>query len=260
MIVEALQHLLLPCPRPLKRLGVLHGLIALQERARRCARAWAPHLAAARAAAAKGMEAAPGNKLAVVCGSGLLLDVPLAEMAARFERVVLVDLFHMPVARRAAKAFPNVEVLAHDLSGVLTRLAHDATVLPEPGAAIPFGTEADFVMTANCLSQIPLFAMDAAARSYPEDAVTAYGRRLIAAHLEALRACPGTVVVVTDVEQQRIALDGTLQASSDLLLGVPEPALIGRQEWWWDLAPAPEAYRDSHLRHRVVAGVLARRP
>ncbi|KJS40266.1 MAG: hypothetical protein VR70_06150 [Rhodospirillaceae bacterium BRH_c57] len=253
VILEALQHLILPCPRPLKRLGVLHGLIALQNRARRCARAWAPHLAAARSIAVAGMEGVSGRELAVVCGSGLLHDVPLAELAARFERVVLIDLFHMPAARRAARRFPNVEMLAHDLSGVLEGLT--GVDLPEPKAAIPFGGQADFVLSANCLSQIPLAAMDAVAGRFPEDVVEEWGRRLIAAHLDALRACSGVKVLVTDVEQQQVvAATEAVEDTADLLLGLPEPLLADRQEWWWDLAPAPEAFRTSSLRHRVVAG------
>ncbi len=253
MILEALQHLILPCPRPLKRLGVLHGLIALQSRARRCAKAWAPHLEAARAVAVAGMEGAPGRGLAVVCGSGLLHDVPLAELAARFERVVLIDLFHMPAARRAARRFPNVEMLAHDLSGVLSGVS--GGTLPEPQAAIPLGGQADFVLSANCLSQIPLAAMDAVAGRFPDAAVEDWGRRLISAHLDALRACSGVTVLVTDVEQQRVAVGtGEVEDAADLLLGVPEPPLADRREWWWNLAPAPEAFRTSSLRHRVVAG------
>jgi len=257
VIVEAFQHLVLPCPRHLKRLGILHGLIALQSRGKRCARAWAPHLAAAKAAARAGMDAARGRGLAVVCGSGLLLDVPLADLAVRFDRVVLIDLFHMPAARRAARAFPNVELLAHDLSGVLEVMAGRPDALPPPSATIPFGAEADFVLSANCLSQIPLAAMEAAWGRFPEDEVDAWGSGLIAAHLDALRACRGTVVAVMDVEQYRINVhSGATEGVSDLLLGLPEPALTGRREWLWDLAPAPEAFRHASLRHRVVAGVL----
>lgn len=261
MILEALQHLVLPCPRPLKRLGVLHGLIALQSRARRCANAWAPHLDAARAVAVAGMDEAPGHGLAVVCGSGLLHDVPLADLAGRFERVVLIDLFHMPAARRAARRFSNVEMLAHDLSGVLGGglgggMPGDS--LPEPQATIPFGAQADYVLSANCLSQIPLAAMDAVAGRFPDDVVEDWGRRLMSAHLDGLRACSGVKVLVTDVEQQRVAAKtGAVEEVADLLLGLPEPALADRRDWWWTLAPAPEAFRTSSLRHRVVAGWVA---
>lgn len=259
MIAELLQYLFLPKAARARRLGVLHGLIALQARSRRCAAAWAPHQQAARAAIVAAMDHAPGNGLAVVCGSGLLQDVPLEELAGRFAQVVLVDLYHMPVARKAAARHGNVALVEHDLSGVLEALVVAPDVLPAPAAAIPHGAEADLVVSATCLSQIPLAALDLA-RTAGDPVLEVWASRLVAAHLDALRACRGVAVLVSDVEQRRMAVaDGRVEETRDLLFGVPEPALAGRREWWWDLALAPEAFPRSHLRHRVVAGRLEAR-
>lgn len=252
MIAELLQYLFLPGARQARRLGVLHGLVALQARARRCAAAWAPHLTASREAIVAAMDHAPGNGLAVVCGSGLLLDVPLDMLAGRFGKVVLVDLYHMPAARKAARRHRNVTLLEHDLSGVLAAVAADPAARPEPAAAIPFAAEADLVVSANCLSQIPLGGLDLLAADDPP-----WAARLVRAHLDALGACRGAAVLVSDTVQYRLAVaDGRVEATSDLLFGVHEPALADRRDWWWDLAPAPEAWPRSHVRHRVVAGRL----
>lgn len=259
MIAELIQYLLLPGAARARRLGVLHGLIALRARSRRCAARWAPHQAASKAAIVAAIDHAPGRRLAVVCGSGLLQDVPLDALAARFERVVLVDLYHMPAARRAARRHGAVALLEHDLSGVLEALAADPGRLPEPAATIPHAEEADLVVSANCLSQIPLGALDLAARGDAARDASAWAGRLVAAHLDALRACSGVAVLVSDVEQHRVAAaDGRVEAVSDLLFGVPEPVLADHREWWWDLAPAPEAHARSHVRHRVVAGRIPR--
>lgn len=255
MIVELLHYLFLPHARLARRVGALRGLIALDARARRCRHAWAPHQAASKAAIVAALDHVPGRDLAVVCGSGLLQDVPLEALAERFARVVLVDLCHLPAARAAARRFATVSLLEHDLSGVLEALAARPATLPEPAASIPDADRADLVVSANCLSQIPLGALGLAKAD--DDALAAWAPRLVAAHLDALRACAGTVVLVSDVEQHRLkAADGMVEDTTDLLFGVPEPALLDRREWWWDLAPAPEALRASHLRHRVVAGRL----
>jgi hypothetical protein len=41
--------------------------------------------------------------IAVILGSGSLLEVPLSALIERFERVRLVDIFHMPQVSREAK-------------------------------------------------------------------------------------------------------------------------------------------------------------
>lgn len=261
MLFEAVQHLLIPCPRPLKRLGVLRGLIALQQRAWRCRGAWAPHRQAAAQAARDGMDSAPGRGLAVVYGSGLLLEVPLADLAARFGRVVLVDLFHMPAVRRAVAGFANVELRAHDLGGVMEALTDSLASgrLPPPCPSLPLIAEADFVLSANCLSQIPLDPMAVAWQraDVDDDAVAAWGRALIDGHLAGLAQARGAVTLVTDTRRRRVhARDGTIVDEEDLLLGATLPPLAGQRAWWWDIAPAPEAFARVSVRHHVVAGTL----
>lgn len=261
MILEALRHILLPCPRPLKRLGVLRGLIALEQRERRCRAAWAPHRAAAQDVIRAAAQGLPKGGTAVILGSGLLLEVPLADLAGQFDRVVLVDLFHMPAVRRAAAVFGNVECVIHDLGGVLHALTESPLALPPPRPSLPPGTEdAALVVSANCLSQIPLDPM-AAARSRADDGeqaeVMTWGRALIAGHLATLAACRGRVVLLTDIRRRVVhKRDGTVMEEDDLLLGVPLPILADRRTWRWSIAPAPEEYRHWNVEHEVVAGTL----
>lgn len=256
MLREILIHWLTPCPAPLKRLGYLHDLIAVEARWRRCRAAWEPHLEATRAQVRKAIAAAPGRDLCVVVGAGLLLDVPLADLAAAFRRVVLVDVCWMGRSRRAARRFRNVDLEARDVTGLAAACLDAVAIPPVPAADIPGLAEADLVLSLNCLSQLPLnprHALEALPQATPE-ALDAFCRAIISAHVQALGAAPGLALLVTDVAAEReLTADGQ-RLSEDLLFGHPRPA--GGESWWWNLAPAPEEDRRWHLRHRVVAGRL----
>lgn len=254
MIVEALQHALTPCPVVWRRMGYLHGMIAVQARHRRNRAAWAPHLEASAAQVLAAAEACAGRDLAVVLGAGLLLDVPLDALAERFRRVVLVDLCWLAATRLRARRYANVALLTHDVTG-LAAACHRADGLPTvPPGDLPFAAEADLVCSLNILSQLPLHPRQALARApgVTGAMLDAFGRAVIAAHVEALSAVPGVALLVTDVRAERVLKTTGAVLSQDLLHGHPHPA--GGDSWTWDIAPAPEEDRRYDLRHVVMAG------
>ncbi|WP_404382073.1 hypothetical protein [Caenispirillum salinarum] len=245
-----------PCPRPIRRLGYLHDLIAVRARHRRCRDAWAPHLAATRERVAAAAEAAPGRDLAVVLGAGLLLDVPLDVLAAAFRRVVLVDVCWLGETRRAVRRFGNVDLLDHDVTG-LAAACQDTTSIPAvPRGSIPYLRDADLVCSLNCLSQLPLNPR-LALESLPgvsADRLDRFSRAVVAAHVEALADAPGLALLVADTTAERVLKSTGDALSRDLLFGHPHPD--GGDTWWWDIAPAPEEDRRYDLRHKVVAGLV----
>lgn len=254
MLRELLTLWTTACPPAIRRLGYLHGLIAVEARWRRCRQAWAPHLAATRAQVEQAVAAAPGRDLCVVVGAGLLLDVPLESLAAAFRRVVLVDVCWLRHSRRAARRFPNVELVSRDVTGVAAACLGASAIPAVPAADIPHLAEADVVLSLNCLSQLPLnprHALEHLPEATPER-LDAFCRAVIAAHVEALRSAPGLALLVTDVTAERVLTRDGQRLSEDLLFGHPHPE--GGAAWWWDLASAPEEDRRWNLRHRVVAG------
>jgi hypothetical protein len=264
VIVEALRHAVIRCPRPLKRLGVLHDLIALDARARRQSRAWAPHREACHAAILGFAERPAGRRLAVVIGTGLLLEIPLEALAGRFDRVLCLDLFHMPAVRRRAGRLANVILVDHDVTGLLDALPKAAATagLPTPEASLPFAAEADLVVSANLVSQLPLAPVAAAGATgrHSPLALDAWARRIVASHFEALSGLAGAVGLIADVARHKTPAGETRPVDWwDPLNGAALPALEERREWWWDIAPAPEEERRFDYRHRVVAGMVAGR-
>ncbi len=156
MIGEILRYLTTLAPERTRKFGYLKRLIALEFRAKRCKEAWAPHQRSTRAFILKAAKMCERRQIAVVVGSGLLLEVPLEELAEEFERVFLVDIFHMPQVRRAVKKHGNVKLLTGDVTGVFAAMKErrpPGSHTPAPAARIPHLKEADLIVSCMCLTQ-----------------------------------------------------------------------------------------------------------
>ncbi|MGF3027153.1 hypothetical protein ACQVP2_30605 [Methylobacterium aquaticum] len=252
MLLDLLHWLTLPASLPARRLGYVGDSVRLAARSRRCRAAWAPHLAAAKEAVRAAMRDLPRRDTVVVLGSGLLDDVPIDDLSACFRRVVLVDAVHPWRGRWRARRHSAVSRLTHDLSGTQDLLLGRGQAF---GAMLPpVCREADLVVSANLLSQLPLLPvarLKAAGRLGPWTEPEAFGRRIVAAHLDALAELPARICLVTDRNETEEDRDGRALERFDLLYGV-DPGLAAL-EWDWVLAPFGEAARDRRLVHRVAA-------
>lgn len=259
MLAELLTSLLTPFPRIPRRMGHLAEQIAIRARERRVRAAWAPHLAASRAAMLAAAGRCPGRGRCVVVGAGLCLDVPLAELAARFAEVVLLDVGFL---ERGGPA--NVRRIAWDATGCLEAWHADprmdvdeALALAERDPGWPSGLgDPDLTVSANIISQLDLLPAPWLARRRwrPDDFAERLGTVLARTHLRWLRARPGTRALIGDLAATLIPADGTSPTTRPLppsQLGLRDPD----QGWDWDIAPIPEWNRREHLRHRVGAWI-----
>ena len=249
MLVDLVHYLTLPAPLAHRRFGYVRDSIWLRSRARRCRAAWAPHLAAARAVVRAAIATTPGRDTVVVLGSGLLDDVPLADLATAFRRVVLVDAVHPWTARFQARRFANVALFTTDLSGALPLLRGRADDLVPALPPVCTAPGVDLVVSANLLSQLPILPVE----RLPDRSrwtAAALGERIVAPHLDALAGLRARVCLITDVEAIEEDRAGRVIERSDLLYGVDPGA--PDDAWLWDLAPFGEAGRDRRIRHRVL--------
>ncbi len=254
MIAELFRYLVTPCPRYVRAMGYLDEQVSIKGRHDRCRRAWEPHLERTKAVIRAAMRKCPARRKAVIFGSGMLLDVPLSELAAEFAQVVLVDVVH-PMG--AGWRLANVTALAADVTGTaetVYRLAKRGGQ-PLPRVAPQLfcdDAEVDLVASVNLLSQLPYIPCKylSMAGTYTADEITAYGRDVVLAHLDYLRRLPGVAALVCDLERLTVDRTGALVERLSALRGVKLP--WSGEEWVWDLAPRGEASPIYSYQRRVI--------
>jgi hypothetical protein len=259
MFSELIEYALTPCPRYARRMGYLYESIAIRARAARCRAAWAPHQERTRAVIRKAMGRCKQRRRAVVLGSGPLLDVPLAELAAGFAEVILVDIVQ-PLGSRWRRRLPNVRAMTADITGVaeqVFRVARDAKAeLPraEPDLFCD-DQEVDLVASVNLLSQLPYMPVEYLTRAgeHASEKIEAFARDVVTAHQSYLKRAPGVAAMIADVEMLTVDAKGNIIAREDTIYGTPAPR--ADEEWIWKLAPRPEIHR-LYSYHRRVIGVI----
>jgi hypothetical protein len=261
MLAEAFQFLTTPCSPVSRRFSYLKQAIALEARYRRCRDAWSLHLDKSQALIRAAIEQCSQHREVVVLGSGLLLDVPIDDLSARFDHVVLVDMVHLRGVRRRLKAFDNVELVEIDVTGVARPLSdlidpQSQRPWPEPNFDMCLFEGADLVVSANILSQLPLLPSDhlKCMGCTDDEAIHRYKRAIVDHHLRLLDQLTCTVCFMADVERRTIS-NAAPHEAEDLLLGA-QP-LIETNSWMWNIAPAPEVNWQTHVHHRVVGGILS---
>jgi len=266
MIGEFLRYLTTLAPERVRKFGYLRRLIALEFRAKRCAAAWEPHIRSTRAFITKAADLCERQKIVVVVGSGLLLDVPLKALADRFERVFLVDMFHMPQVRREAKRHFNVKLLTGDVTGIFAAMKENrapGASVPAPPPRIPHLKEADLIISCNCLTQLagPFAEYFEKTRGFSELDSDKLAYQVMEQHCKAIaHEATGVGVIITDTE--RFAMQGDKVVSrGDLLRAyrLPHtPTAVHNEEWEWLIAPAPEEHPSHDYEHTIVGRVYER--
>lgn len=261
MFAELWKRFRTESPRAARRLGLAREHFAIADRHARVRADWAPHLRASREAILTAAARAPRRERALVIGAGDCLDVPVAELAALFAQVTLADVIVSATAKDFARRFAGrVTTAQWDATGALTRLeevrdvisAHDAPKLfadSDPGP--PPGGEPDFLVSANCLSQlglVPAHSLPAAEKDkgLPDRCAKVAARR----HLDWLAERRSAVrVLLVDAARLDLAPDGKLLKTETLYTryGLRAPD----RTWRWNLAPIPEWSPDFHRVHDV---------
>ena len=251
MLLEALTYLVTPCPPIGRRLGFPRELVSIISRHGRCRKAWTPHLERSRQMVRQAIERTPLRRRAVVLGAGLGYDLPLAELAARFEQVLLVDLVHGPGMRLASWRNRRVRLITHDVTECLEDLVAGRFEVAEPARFLGDPT-VDLVVSLNIVSQLPTlpghFLEGAGGRGEP--AADAIGRALVEAHFRYLGKFSGTVCLIADIEREILAPDGSTVETLSALREATIP--WAGETWTWDIAPLGEEDPGYAIRNRVI--------
>jgi hypothetical protein len=271
LIALWLESLLTPCPRHLRRMGFLREQLAIEERYRRNRASWEPHLTRSRNAILAAADSSTQHRTALILGGGLINDVPLAALAARFQQVILADILHLPRNRRKAEAVaPNITCVEFDCTGVVEKLYQAGNGLDDEAAINLFrqassdlssglASGCDLTVSVNLASQLGYLPAKWLEKGrHRDDDFSLHLRRAAALrHLHWLRDLSGVRLFIGDralvvrgldeseVEREVILGEGDLESPSD--------------NWVWRFAPAPEWDRHHHLELEVGAYVLGKR-
>lgn len=259
MLLELLRSFTLHAPPLARRLGLVHEHVAITFRRRRMKAAWAPHLAASRTAILAAAERCTTHRSAFVIGAGDCADVPVAELAARFDEVVLTDVVLGPEMRAfARRSGGRIRAEVWDTTGALATLARQPSSLAsseiealfahsDPGP--PPGGEPDLVVSANCISQLGIVPLERFSEADEARCAAAAARR----HLQWLKERPGVRILLGDRARLDISENGRElhRELSPGMNGLREPD----RSWQWHLAPIPELSREFNRVHEVGAWI-----
>jgi hypothetical protein len=241
MLSELIASFTTPLSPPLRALGYLDEFLDMRRRAHANRAAWQPHLDATRRFVLSAARTCRNRNTVVVLGSGLLLDVPLAELSALFGEVVLKDVVCLPEVRRQIRTYQNTSFSECDVTGVakpLYALKQQAVSrLPEP---LPPDRDSDAGLTVslNILSQLWVVPRAYAARhlrGITEDRIDDWCRQIVGSHYQWLRSQPGDVCMVADHAFIKRDGEGKVisRASTVYDLELPPPDT----SWTWHIVP-----------------------
>jgi hypothetical protein len=251
MLLEALTYLVTPCPPAARRLGFAREMVSIISRHNRCRRAWAPHLERSRDIVRQAIGKAVGRRRAVVLGAGLGYDLPLGDLAAAFDEVLLVDLVHGPGIRMAAWRDRRVRLVTHDVTESLDRLVDGRREPAEPARFLD-DPAVDLVVSLNIASQLPTLPAHflETQAGLDEAAADAIGRTLVEAHFRYLAKFEATVCLIVDLEREILSPEGAVIETVPALRGARVP--WQGETWGWDIAPLGEEDPQYAIRNRVL--------
>jgi len=244
MLLDLFTHLTTSCSPYVRSLGYLDEAVAMRGRYRLNRAAWRSHLDNTRRFVLAVAEKIRNRSKVVILGSGLLLDVPLAELSAMFRNVILMDIVCLPEVRRQIKGYGNISFIEHDVTNIAERLYTNRQQgiheLPKAVLA-PSDIEknADLVISLNILSQLWVVPRTYAATQrpgLPHDQVEDWCRQIVESHYASLRSMSCDVCLVADHEFVKRDHGGSIisRASTIYNLVLPEPDA----SWTWNILPA----------------------
>ncbi len=242
MVHELYLWLTTPCPPYVRRMRYLYQIIAMRGRHLRNRESWQPHLEKTKQFILSSADRCSSHSSVVVLGSGLLLDFPLAELAERFDEVVLADIVHLPEVRKIIRPFPNVRLAQCDVTGSAEQLYRNVREsrreLPQGTPLFPETDGAGLLISLNLVSQLAAVPSDYVLREMPElegEKLSGWCDAVREAHVKALRDLSCDVCLVADFAYTWRDRDGKVveEGSTVGSMVFPKPERV----WTWHIAP-----------------------
>jgi hypothetical protein len=265
MLSDLITSLTTPCSPFIRRMGYLTEAVEMRGRSRRHRTAWQPHLDKTRNFVLSSAGKCANKDKIVILGSGLLLDVPLAELSSLFREVVLMDVVCLPDIRKQIRIYNNVSFVEGDVTNTAERLhrngLHAIHELPESVPSVTgIGQDCGLIVSLNILSQLWVVPRAYAARQFRglnEYQVDEWCGRVVAAHYTYLQSLPCDVCLVADHEFVKRDSSGGIISRGSTVYGLELPRPDA--SWTWNIAPI-EKGAPSYSKELIVGAWHFRQP
>jgi len=181
--------------------------------------------------------------IAVILGSGWLLDIPLQRLSQMFEVVHLYDIYHPPQIVKKVKNYSNVKLFQADISGGKIQLAYEVVRqfkrkkeknLPAifDQGEFQLSYKSDLVISCNILTQLNTLITSHLKRKpiYSDQELKTIAASIQEQHIKFLKQQNGCLI--TEYEEELHDRNNNLGGIKPLLhTNVPEG--INTQKWQW---------------------------
>jgi hypothetical protein len=222
---------------------------------------WDSHLDHCREFIIKAIDLQKPSKITVL-GSGWLMELPLAEMAERTEKIVLIDIVHPPEVYEQTAGVKNVEVSEQDVSGglieevwnkagrrtFLNRLPSLETISIseyEPD------TDPGMVISLNILTQLEILPEKLLRKKSKatDKEYFSFRKEIQEKHISSLKKYPS--VLISDIAETIIDANGRQTENRTLLAELPAGKMM--EEWIWDFDLMHADYNRKKSTFKVAA-------
>lgn len=222
---------------------------------------WDEHLQRCRDYILNAIDSIMPDKVTIL-GSGWLLDLPLAEICEKVEKVVLIDIVHPPEVAKQVKDLINVSLVEADVTGGLVletwnkvraqsffKKISSASELTLPDY-VP-ENDPGMVISLNILTQLESLIVDflKIKTRINENELRMFRSDIQGKHLAFLQKHPS--VLISDTEEEFIGNDGNTNVVPTLLTSLPGGN--NRKEWTWGFDLKGSDFNNSTSRMKVIA-------
>lgn len=189
------------------------------------------------------------KKKVVVLGSGWLLDVPVEDLAEKFEEVVLVDIVHPRQITNKLKRYGNVKFVESEVTGFVEPV-YESFKKKKKGEVLDLQNissvvqkelldeikTASYVVSVNLLNQLDILICDYINKFnvYSEKELIEFRKKIQTEHLNLLPE--NKSLLITDHEEINLGEDDTIINKKKLVhISFAENKILTRWKWNFDL-------------------------
>jgi hypothetical protein len=222
---------------------------------------WQSHLERSRQFILRALDEYKPEKLTVL-GSGWLLDLPVAEIAERTKKIVLVDIVHPPDVIRQVENFKNVELIEQDITGGLIEEVWQKAgkfyffnkMRSLENICIPeFKPDFDtgMVISLNILTQLESLLVDFIKKRsiIKEEEFNRFRTEIQKKHIDFLNKHKS--ILISDYTEVITSRVGSIETIPTLLADLPSGKY--REEWTWNFDQTGADLYNCRSEFKVVA-------